>query len=284
MNCLRIKQTVQRLALLSLLFPFADLGAAGKPLVHVELVSQRSGVIPGSNNRLAILMTPQPGWHGYWEVPGDIGFPTTISWTLPKGVTVGETKYPVPETLLTDDIVNYVYPGQFALITPITVSQEALSDQKRTNGQVLSLNVKLNYLVCSHKGCVPESSTAELNVPVYSSESHITEDPRFNDWLQRLPRPVSSMATFEIDNEKLTLTLPLPDSVDLPSPYLFVKTEGAIDYNARQLFTRSHNELIIEATAAEGADLSELRAVLALGDGTGLAFTAKKESNSHENK
>ena len=55
---------------------------------------------PGSRVTLALSMTPEKDWHGYWQNPGDAGAPADIAWTLPRGVAVGALRYPVPQRRL----------------------------------------------------------------------------------------------------------------------------------------------------------------------------------------
>ena len=41
------------------------------------------------------------GWHTYWRNPGDSGGPIEIDWDLPKGFSVSDIKWPLPERLST---------------------------------------------------------------------------------------------------------------------------------------------------------------------------------------
>ncbi len=67
-------------------------------------------------------MKPKPGWHGYWKNPGDAGAEATVAWTLPKGVTVGPLRYPVPERLIVSGIMNYVYEHDYALLAELKLA------------------------------------------------------------------------------------------------------------------------------------------------------------------
>ena len=42
---------------------------------------------PGQTDDVALRLKMADGWHTYWQNPGDSGLPTTITWTLPAGVT-----------------------------------------------------------------------------------------------------------------------------------------------------------------------------------------------------
>lgn len=55
-------------------------------------------VAPGQTVTMAVLMQPEPGWHGYWTNPGDAGLPLSLDWSLPAGAEAGELRFPVPQT------------------------------------------------------------------------------------------------------------------------------------------------------------------------------------------
>ena len=79
--------------MLAALFAMADARAQGPgalgagPHLAIRLVAESERPAAGRNVTLALETRPQPGWHGYWENPGDAGFPAKLAWTLPKGVT-----------------------------------------------------------------------------------------------------------------------------------------------------------------------------------------------------
>src|SRR6185503_16683314 len=83
----------------------------GQKAMDVRLVAETDRPAPGSRVSLALVMSPKPGWHGYWQNPGDAGAPTRIAWTLPAGVRTEALRYPVPERLLIAGLMNYVYQG-----------------------------------------------------------------------------------------------------------------------------------------------------------------------------
>ena len=79
--------------------------AGGGNAIAPELVAE-SSARPGQPLDLAIVMHTAPGWHGYWQNPGDAGLPMQVEWQLPPGVTAGQLRYPVPTKLLVSGIVN----------------------------------------------------------------------------------------------------------------------------------------------------------------------------------
>ena len=81
----------------------------GTPHIAARLVAESRAPQPGKGTTIAFAMTPEAGWHGYWENPGDAGLGMSVEWTLPKGVSIGPLRYPIPETLLISGLMNHVY-------------------------------------------------------------------------------------------------------------------------------------------------------------------------------
>jgi thiol:disulfide interchange protein/DsbC/DsbD-like thiol-disulfide interchange protein len=253
------------LALLGLAVPVS---AQDSPHLTAQLVPESSTPAAGARTTLAILMTPQPGWHGYWKMPGDTGFPMKITWTLPKGTQAGEPVYPVPTTLVIAGLMNHVYEKPYALLVPLDMPAGL------TKGTPLPVSAKLDYLVCSASLCVPESATISTALTVGDGASDTMTEPRFDGWRKALPRPLGSAVSFETKNGMLRLAVPLPATVPLSDPHLFVATAGAARLASPQVFSRDGDTLVIETRV--GANVpAKLDAVLALGDGSGLSLTAQ---------
>lgn len=245
----------------------AELAGTGGPHIAASLVPESSQPAAGQRTTLAISMVPQPGWHGYWRTPGDTGFPMKIDWTLPKGATAGEPAYPVPTTLVIAGLMNHVFEKPYALLVPFDVPAGL------AKGTALPVSAKLDYLVCSPSICVPESATVSTTLTVGDGAPDATSAAKFEAWRKALPRPLGSPVAFETKDGKFRLAVPLPASVALNQPHLFAVTDGAVNYAAPQSFARDGDTLVIETAAGATAPKS-FEGVLALGDGTGLSFTA----------
>ena len=99
----------------------------------------------------------EPGWHVYWQNPGDSGGPPTIAWHLPRGVTAGDIQWPAPERIEAGPIVNYGYQGEVVLPVPLRVAPEA------TAGFAVGASIK--WLVCRDM-CLPGKADLELTLPL----------------------------------------------------------------------------------------------------------------------
>lgn len=234
--------------------------------IAAELVA--GPVKDGAGNQrtatLAIRMTPEAGWHGYWLNPGDAGLGMQLSWDLPAGMKTGQPRYPVPRTLVVQGLMNHVYEHEYAVLVPVTLPA--------ASGRV-PVRVKAQWLACTEQICVPER--AELATEIVPGAPH---DPRFDTWTQALPAPLDAPAAFALDAKALRLAIPLPASVPLASPHLFVQQDKLVNYAAAQAFARKGDMLLVTIPRAEFAaqDARTMDAVLRLDDaGNGIALTAR---------
>ncbi len=239
--------------------------AAQQPRVNAiqpELVAE-GPVKPGGEVELAIVMHTRKGWHGYWQNPGDAGLPMKVQWALPAGASVGPLRYPVPERLTIAGLMNYVYERDHAILVRLWAPQGARG--------VIPISAEAQWLACTDKVCVPERGRFALQVPVGAGAA--TERARFDRWRQRLPRPLSTPAHFQLAGDPLRVAIPLPASVTLGELYVFPLDDGPVDYAAPQVFRRAGDTLIAELKRKRG-EPARFAGVLALGDGRGLEFTA----------
>ena len=234
--------------------------------IAASLVAEQSAPAPGSTVTLAVRFVAEPGWHGYWKNPGDAGIETQAAWTMPSGVTAGPLQFPVPRTLIVGGLMNYVYEGEHALLVDVAIPATA------SPGTVLPLRARLDWLACTDKVCVPERGEVALDLRV--GDGATTAD--FSRWRAAMPRPLgSSEARFAVAGDRFRLGLPIPASASVENAYFFPLTHGAVDYAAPQTAMRDGDRLVIETRAKEGAAPELVEGVLRVGDGIGLAVSAR---------
>src|SRR5690349_10440439 len=73
----------------------ADGPPAPGDLVKAELVAEAASIAPGGTVWVDLHLEVEPGWHVYWQNPGDSGLPTAIDWKLPSGFSAGPIRWPV---------------------------------------------------------------------------------------------------------------------------------------------------------------------------------------------
>ena len=65
------------------------------PRVTATLVSDTDAVTAGTKLHLALRLELAPGWHTYWQNPGDAGIPPELTLNVPAGPIV----WPAPQRL-----------------------------------------------------------------------------------------------------------------------------------------------------------------------------------------
>jgi hypothetical protein len=134
---------------LLLLLPHLAFAAASNVFASahdtVRLVSAANAA-PGGELRLALEFSLQPGWHIYWQNPGDAGFAPQI---VPKPpASFGALEFPPPEFLAAGPVGAYVLSGRVVL--PFT-AQNVVGD----------VTARAAWLVCADI-CVPEHAEFTL--------------------------------------------------------------------------------------------------------------------------
>ena len=258
-----------------LLILAGPVNAQGAAANHIAAALRIEGpAAPGGTVMVALEMKPTKGWHGYWSNPGDAGFGMTLTWSqggAPADAAFGRPLYPVPETLVMAGLMNHVYEHDYAVLVPYRVPADA------PPGAVLPIAVAAQWLACTDKICVPEQARLAAEVRVSAPGSPAVTSAQFDQWRARLPAPLGSPARITIDGKVLRLGIPLPASVALEAPHVFVGDERVIDYAAPQDFRRQGDLLVITLARADKVTTvpTALTGVLKLNrSGDGLAFVA----------
>ena len=132
------------------------------PQVRAELVAHApQGLVAGQAVWLGLKIEHQPHWHTYWKNPGDSGLPTTLTWTLPTGVSAAEIAWPAPQRLPIGPLMNYGYEG--TLLLPVALTLPA-----GFAGDALEVKLRAEWLVCKDV-CIPEGGDFVLKLPAQTA-------------------------------------------------------------------------------------------------------------------
>jgi thiol:disulfide interchange protein/DsbC/DsbD-like thiol-disulfide interchange protein len=173
----------------------------GKTIVTASLVSGTTGIVAGKPFEVGVLLEMAPGWHTYWEYPGDAGLPTSITWTLPEGFVAGPIQWPLPHRVIEPgEIEVYAYKDKVLLITAIVPPAE-------TVGKTVTLRAKVNWLVCEEI-CIPGSANLELTLPVVGQATEANAE-LFSAYRALLPAatPVPYQLKWTRDGNLLALSV-----------------------------------------------------------------------------
>lgn len=232
------------------------------------LIAETETPAAGSSVTLAYDVTPDADWHGYWQNPGDAGFPAKFAWVLPKGVVAGPPSYPVPQTLLIAGLMNYVFEKHYTLLITLDIPAGLAAGTK------LPVKLRSNYLVCTTEMCVPEAVSLAVDLTV--GDGAITPDRRaqFDGFRKAIPKPIGSMALYQVSGKTLRIGVPYPAGTALEGAYFFPTSTNRIDYAAPQKITREGDMVTVEA-AALGEGSGPIDGVLRIGAGQGVTLSAR---------
>jgi DsbC/DsbD-like thiol-disulfide interchange protein len=214
------------LSLLSTTAAWAQPAVISTPQVRAELVAHApEGIAPGKSVQLGLRIEHQPHWHTYWKNPGDSGLPTTLTWTLPEGVSAGDVQWPTPKKLPLGPLVNYGYED--VLLLPVTVTLPA-----GFSAPTLDVRLAAEWLVCKDV-CIPESGEFSLSLPTQAANAaHAAE---FAASRETQPLPLAgARARAEVRGDKLVLRVEgLPAAWQGREIAFFPETVGVIQNAAR---------------------------------------------------
>ncbi len=209
---------------------------------------------------LALRFVPKgPEWHGYWSNPGDAGAGMILSLDLPPDWEVGEARYPVPKRLVIAGLMNHVYEGPYTVLVPVTPGPSAASFGASPITGIV------DYLACTDQICVPQS--AKLVAQAGGD---------FARWRAEVAPLLDARASFAITGKTLRIGIPLPASVGLSDPHVFVGNKRLVAYSAAQTFRRVGDMLVAEIPLDEFGEgkADALSGILSFGDGAGVRFAA----------
>lgn len=141
-----------------------SLAVAASPTHHAHpAIWSESVTAPrGGSLDLLLRIDLDPHWHVYWLNAGAAGLPPRIEWTPVPGMTAGELRFPVPDTLPVAPLMTYGYVDSVSF--PLTLTLE------NVQGDTLRLRGIVKSLVCNDI-CLPEEAPISLDIPLSDAPS-----------------------------------------------------------------------------------------------------------------
>jgi len=198
---------------------------------------------PGRAVTVAIVMEPKPGWHDYWLNPADAGTRLELIWDLPRGVTAGPIRAPVPKTLMVSGFMNYVYERRHAFLIDLEIGESVPVNTP------LEIKLEARWSACSDRVCVPEDEDFTLNLTTSNAKISEPDRARFDRYRAAIPPIMDSVGTFERRGDNLRLAVPYPASSDISDAYFFPVAVDLIDHSAAQEIRRTDAAIIITMPA-----------------------------------
>jgi DsbC/DsbD-like thiol-disulfide interchange protein len=238
--------------------------AAEESHAKVELIAD-SGAGAAATRWVGVLFRLDPGWHVYWENPGDSGTPPKIEWHLPAGDKAGAIRWPTPKRLGTGSVIDYGYENQVLLMVPIT----GAAGSADVSSKSAAISADVRYVVCSEI-CIP----GKAHVTLPGSESPQAHR-LFEQTREEVPRPAPANWRISAtqDNSHIVLRIALRTRSSLS---FFPLDAGVIDNSAPQQLSVEDDG--IHLTLAKSDQLvkpiTRLRGLLVFSTGAALEITA----------
>jgi DsbC/DsbD-like thiol-disulfide interchange protein len=155
------------------------------PAAHVQLIWDGNPIRPGHTLWVGVLFQLDPGWHIYWQNPGDSGEPPKIQWKLPPDFHGGAFLWPRPILLGKAPVRDYGYAGRVLLMTPLQ-TPPSLPDTSP-----VALVASVGYIVC-REICIPGKADLTLSIPQLGQTTGQPSPWRklFQETRAQLPHPL----------------------------------------------------------------------------------------------
>ena len=210
-----MNKTIFSILLLISFFSSAEIVDTGH--ARISLIKDHSDFVPGTSINIGLKVSMDKGWHTYWRNPGDSGGPIEIDWNLPKGFSVSDIKWPLPEKIEYPPLMTYGYED--FVIYPMVLSIPAdYSDDY--------FEMTADILICADV-CIPESGKISSNLLDIESDSLLYE------WLESIPSKSLPITTSLNDNN---LEISFTFEKEIKEIYFFPDENNSIDYSSKQNF------------------------------------------------
>ncbi|MEM6902887.1 MAG: protein-disulfide reductase DsbD domain-containing protein, partial [Pseudomonadota bacterium] len=214
-----------------------------------DLVAEDNGLAPDTKSWLAFTIELAPGWHTYWQNPGDSGLPLTFNWVLPPGFDIGEPIYPIPARQKFGPIINYGFEDQVSFLLPLSVPDDVEA------GGLYYIAGQAEYLVCAEI-CIP--AIADLSLAIVGKDGPVGKNPAtaelFEEARSRLPQalPANAQAALFQPTSEADLILAIPAFAEgfetLEDWYVFAEADDLIDHSMPQpsIYDAERDQLLIK--------------------------------------
>ena len=228
---------------------------------RISLIKDHSDFVSGTSINIGLKVSMDNGWHTYWRNPGDSGGPIEIDWNLPKGFSVSDIKWPLPEKIEYPPLMTYGYED--FVIYPMVLSIPAdYSDDY--------FEMAADILICADV-CIPESGKISSNLLNIESDSLIYE------WLESIPSRSLPITTFLKDNN---LEIRFTFEKEIKEIYFFPDENNSIDYSSKQNFYKKDDSYFLSIKLFND-EFQNLSGVLDI-NGTGYKVSNGSFEDSNE--
>ena len=235
--------------------------------LKVELISEQPTSPPGQPLWVGLFFRLEPGWHIYWQNPGDSGEPPKVQWDLPAGFVAGSILWPQPIRLGGGSVVDYGYEGQVLLMAPI------LGSSSRNATSLPSLSADVKYIVCRDV-CIPGKAHLMLSGP--AGGDWALWRALFEQTRAQLPKPAPASWKVTAVSDKQHFILSVQARSHVAGPSFFPLQPSQIDNSSPQDFAPTQNgfRLTLKKSDQLTKPITNLRGLIVLGPGRAFEVSA----------
>ena len=144
---------------------------------------------------IGLWITLDKGWHSYWKYPGESGKPLKVKWDLPKGSTLSDLQWPIPERFHIGSFTNFIYKDHVLLISELSLPPKK---------QNLKITADVEWFICKEV-CVPIHKNIQLNVSIQKEEKiKPFWKNTFNTWSKNVPKKIDRKNKLHIKDKEWT--------------------------------------------------------------------------------
>ena len=207
------------------------------------MLAESYSMNPGDELLVGFKFTLNPGWHTYWENPGDAGEGASIKWNLPNDVVASKILWPGPERIPVEPLMTFGYEDEVVLLTKISTSAASAIP--------LNLNAQVSWYTCKEI-CIPQE--AEVSIPIkLGSKTPSVSKGLLEHTLGKVP--VEFNGTYRVNklDDSYVLQGEFEKMDQYDSMYFFPKEYGLTNYTENQQYEKNKDTFSLQIMASEVA-------------------------------
>jgi len=208
---------------------------------RIEMLAESYSMNPGDELLVGFKFTLNPGWHTYWENPGDAGEGASIKWNLPNDVDASKILWPGPERIPVEPLMTFGYEDEVVLLTKISTSAASAIP--------LNLNAQVSWYTCKEI-CIPQE--AEVSIPIkLGSKTPSVSKGLLEHTLGKVP--VEFNGTYRVNklDDSYVLQGEFEKMDQYDSMYFFPKEYGLTNYTENQQYEKNIDTFSLQIMASE---------------------------------
>lgn len=229
--------------------PFAaaqfDFGMPDKPAVGVTTEASAESYKAGTSFFIEAKVDIESPWHAYYENPGTVGMPMTVTLKTPEGFDVVSERCSPPVREESEIGVAYVFKK------PVIVWQVKAGDQVPDEA---TFQISFSWQLCRDGQCLmPEEKNVSLTLKRGNGE---VSEKGADIEAAVAELPLSEKVTAKEDGNKITLSFRLPQDAPVPKDVYFFSSNNVIFPMAEQVVTncgQGSYELTMEKNTGKDA-------------------------------